>query len=201
MNCAQGSPLSVVLVDDDAARADALGEVLAQAGVNVLASLNSLNGLLYQLEKLQPDVVFVDLQSPGRDTLESLSVVSTYNPKPVVMFSENDDSDFIAQAVEAGVSAYVMDDIAAQRVRPLIDLAIAQFKTHQKLRQALNDALGELERNNVIECAKKLMMEKSGICEDKAHQTLRKLAMDNNKTLEATARSVIGILGNSGDGN
>lgn len=188
-------PIRIMLVDDHPERSASVEEKLKASGFEVISRLPSAAGLLFQIEQLQPDLVLIDLQSPGRDVLESLSVVNSYNPKPVVMFSSEDDPDFIEEAVDAGVTAYMMEELNPQRVKPVIDLAIAQFKSYQSLRQALDDARTKLASHSVIEEAKQLLMAQHGINEDKAHKTLRTLSMDSNMSLPEAARSVIKILG------
>ncbi len=199
---ASNDPIRIMLVDDHPERSASVEEKLKASGFDVICRLPSASGLLFQIEQLQPDLVLIDLQSPGRDVLESLSVVNHYNPKPVVMFSDEDDPAFIEEAVDAGVTAYMMEELHPQRVKPVIDLAMAQFKSYQSLRKALDDARTKLASQSVIEEAKQLLMTQHGINEDKAHKTLRTLSMDTNQSLPEAARSVIKILGkNRGNGN
>lgn len=192
-------PIRIMLVDDHPERSASVEAKLKASGFEVICRLPTATGLLFQIEQLQPDLVLIDLQSPGRDVLESLSVVNSYNPKPVVMFSDEDDPAFIEEAVDAGVTAYMMEELNPQRVKPVIDLAIAQFKSYQSLRQALDDARTKLASQSVIEEAKQLLMAQHKISEDKAHKTLRTLSMDTNQSLPEAARSVIKILGKAGD--
>ncbi len=187
-------PIRIMLVDDQSERAASVEEKLTAAGFVVLSRLPSATGLLFQIEQHQPDLVLIDLQSPGRDVLESLSVVNHYNPKPVVMFTREDDPSYIEEAVDAGVTAYLMDELDTQRVKPIIDLAIAQFKHYQSLRTALNEAQTKLESQSVIEKAKKLLMNQHKIDEEKAHKTLQTLSMDTNQSLPQAAKAVISII-------
>ncbi len=184
-----------MLVDDHVERSASVEEKLRDSGFEVISRLPSATGLLFQIEQHQPDLVLIDIQSPGRDVLESLSVGNHHNPRPVVMFSHEEDPAFIEQAVDAGVTAYLMDELNPDRVKPVIDLAIAQFKSYQSLRKALDDARTKLASQSVIEEAKQLLMAQRGISEDKAHKTLRTLSMDTNQSLPEAARSVINILG------
>ena len=188
-------PIRIMLVDDHVERSASVEEKLRDSGFEVISRLPSATGLLFQIEQHQPDLVLIDIQSPGRDVLESLSVVNHHKPRPVVMFSHEEDPAFIEQAVDAGVTAYLMDELNPDRVKPVIDLAIAQFKSYQSLRRALDDARTKLASQSVIEEAKQLLMDQRGISEDKAHKTLRTLSMDTNQSLPEAARSVINILG------
>ncbi len=198
-NLAGGPSTRVMLVDDQADRAERVERELVAAGYEVVARLPSASGLLYQLEQHHPDVVLIDLQSPGRDVLESLAVVNTHNPRPIVMFSAEDDPAFIQEAVGAGVSGYVLEGIQSDRVKPVIDLAIAQFRNYQSLREELADVQHRLSTHSVVTRAKRLLMKQRGISEDQAHKALRKLSMDSNLSLPEAARSVLRLFGDDAE--
>ena len=108
-------PLQVILVDDDRDRASAVEARLHEVGFNVLSVISTASGLLYQVAQREPDVVIIALDSPDRDVLESLSIASAHNPRPVVMFSEAGDEQFINAAIRAGVTAYQSEDISPAR--------------------------------------------------------------------------------------
>tara|TARA_B110000211_G_scaffold184911_1_gene209739 strand:+ start:1347 stop:1970 length:624 start_codon:yes stop_codon:yes gene_type:complete len=184
----------VMLVDDVPQRSARVAEKLTREGFAVVARLPSATGLLFQIEEQKPDIILIDLQSPGRDMLDSLSVINNHNPTPVVMFSEQDDPSYIAAAVDAGVTAYMVGGVEAERVKPVIDVAMAQFKSFQALRQALDSTRTQLQSLSVIDSAKSLLMQQQNISEDKAHKLLRKLSMDTNQSLPQAAQSVIQIL-------
>lgn len=184
----------VMLVDDLPQRSARVEEKLIQDGFEVISILPSATGLLFQIEQLKPDIILIDLQSPGRDVLDSLSVINAHNPTPVVMFSEEEDPDFIKDAVDAGVTAYMMGGVDTEKVKPVIDVAMAQFKSYQSLRQKLNTTRTQLESLSVIDKAKRLLMDQQGISEDSAHKVLRNLSMDSNQSLPQAAKSVVQIL-------
>ena len=186
--------VSIMLIDDQPERLATVEAKLQESGFDVVACLATANGLLFQIEQHQPDIVIIDLQSPGRDVLESLAIVNHHSPKPVVMFSEEEDPNFISEAVEAGVTAYLMHDFNPKKVKPVIDLAFAQFRTFQTLRRQLDDTRSALATRSVVEEAKALLMQHHSIDEDKAHNTLRTLAMDTNQSLAEAATSIIKIL-------
>jgi response regulator NasT len=184
----------VMLVDDLPERAAIVNTHLVVAGYEVVSRLPTASGLLFQIEQHRPDIILIDLQSPGRDVLESLSVINAHNPTPVVMFSEEEDPGFIAEAVDAGVSAYLMGSFDAKRVKPVIDVAIAQFKSFQSLRQALDTTRDRLETLSTIDKAKSLLIKQHQFTEEQAHQQLRSLSMDSNLTMQQAAQSVVTIL-------
>jgi len=188
------SPVRVMLVDDLPERAAIVDSHLVAAGYEVVSRLPTASGLLFQLEQPRPDIILIDLQSPGRDVLESLSVINAHNPTPIVMFSEEEDPSFIEEAVDAGVSAYLMGSVDANRVKPVIDVAIAQFKSFQSLRKALNSTRDRLESLSVIDKAKSLLIKQHKLTEEEAHQQLRSLSMDTNQSMQQAAQSVISIL-------
>ncbi len=190
----QNNIVRVMLVDDVPQRSARVAEKLAGEGFDVIARLPSAAGLLFQIEQQKPDVILIDLQSPGRDMLESLSVINIHNPTPVVMFSEEEDPSYIEEAVDAGVTAYMVGGVEPERVKPVINVAMAQFKSFQALRQALDSTRTQLQSLSVIDRAKSLLMQQHSVSEDKAHKLLRTLSMDTNQSLPQAAESVIKIL-------
>ncbi len=186
--------LSVILVDDDHERATAVEDNLQRVGFDVLSVIPSAAGLLFQMAQQEPDVVIIALDSPDRDVLESLTIASSHNPRPVVMFSESGDQRFIADAIRSGVTAYQAGDISPQRVRAAIDIAVAQFSAFNELREELDATRQQLADRKLVEQAKGLLMRLHEVDEEEAFKTLRKLAMDKNRTLGETARDVIAIL-------
>lgn len=183
-----------MLVDDHPSRAQLVEEHLKAAGFEVLSVISSATGLLFQIEQHRPDVVLIDLQSPDRDVLESLAIVNRHSPTAMVMFAEEDDPDYIRQAVEAGISTYLMEGINPAKVKPVIEVAMAQFKSFQGLRQELDTARTQLQDRTLIEKAKGLLMLQKRISENEAHQLLTRLAMDNNQKLRDVAQTVIATL-------
>lgn len=187
-------PLSVMLVDDQPERSAMVEKVLTDAGLNVISAIPSCTGLLFQMEQHQPDIILIDLDSPDRDVLESLSIINTHNPKPVVMFSREEDPDFISKAVQSGVTAYQLDSVNPAKVKPVIDLAMAQFKAFQSLREELDSTKMQLADRKVIERAKGLLMKAHKIDEEEAFATIRSLAMETNQRLATTAQSIATML-------
>lgn len=188
-------------MDDDAVRAASVEEALRDAGCEVLSTIATTTALLFQIEQHSPDVVLIDLKFPGRDILESLSVINDHNPTPMVMFSGDDDPDYIRQAFNAGVSTYLTDDVNPDTVKPIIDIALAQFQSFQSLRAELQSARSELEHTRLVNKAKTLLIKQKKISEDEAHQMLKRLSMDNNLKLSEVARTVIATLSNETTGN
>ncbi|WP_444907338.1 ANTAR domain-containing response regulator [Microbulbifer sp. ANSA003] len=181
----------IMLVDDNPERAHLVCERLRAAGYSILAQINSAEGLLFQVEKYRPDIVLIDIESPDRDILESLAIVNREAPTPVAMFSGNGNADFISRAVDSGVSAYMAEGMTPERVAPAIEIAMAQFKHFQQLRQSLERTQQQLTERKAIERAKGLLMAKKNLSEEDAHKTLRNLAMNSNSTIHTVAEQVI----------
>lgn len=184
----------VMLVDDHPQCAAMVEQALNVCGFHIVAMLTSASGLLFQIQELQPHVVMIDIESPDRDILESLSLINQHNPTPVVMFSNEEDPAFIRQAINVGVSAYLMEDINPDKVKPVIDVALAQFEMFQALRQQLSSTQQALDDKNTLDKAKRLLMKHQKIAEPEAHKNMRNLAMNNNQTLVDVAKNVIAIL-------
>ena len=183
--------LKVMLVDDDPGRGAILRQALTDAGYAVFkCPLRGVN-LLAELQRSGADVIIVDMDVPDRDTLESVRHINRDFPRPVVMYAESADADIMRQAVQAGVSAYVVDDINPRRVKPILEVAVARFKEFQALRDELEKTRNTLAERKVVDRAKGILMKKRGMDEETAYQAMRKLAMDRNQRLADVARTVV----------
>ena len=185
--------LNVTIVDDDSGRSIILERALKDAGYAVAAILSSKDNLLLHIEKTQPDMIIVDLDSPSRDSLESMRIVTQHNPKPIVMFTNDTDDSMISEAINAGVSAYVVDGFNEKRIKPIMDVAIARFREFQALRNELEKTKNTLEERKTMDRAKGIIMQQRKCNEEEAYKTLRKLSMENNKRIVEVAEQIISI--------
>jgi response regulator NasT len=183
--------MRVLVYDEDAGRAAVLRAALERSGCTVIVSGASPLALLAEVETRQPDVIVIDTDSPSRDVLEHVCVVSAHRPRPIVMFARDGAPDAIREAVRAGVSAYVVDALDAARVRSIVDVAVAQFDSHQALRARLAAAELRLEERKLVERAKGLLMRQRGLSEPDAYAALRKSAMSQGRRLADVARRLI----------
>jgi len=181
----------VLLVDPDPARAAVLEAGLVECGGQIVAIAKPDEDLVQCVRDAAPDVIIIDMDSPSRDTLESLRAVTRDQPRPIVMFVDNSDDKMINDAIRAGVSAYVIDGLSAKRVKPVLDVAIARFKEFQALRDELEKTKSTLVERKIVDRAKGILMETRGLSEDEAYKTLRKLAMDQNKRLAEVAQALV----------
>jgi response regulator NasT len=187
--------LKVMVVDEVVDRAEVLQRVLAQAGYEVIAYAPSTFDLHRQVGALKPDIIIIDTDSPDRDTLENLCVVSRDEPRPVVMFTHDGDSEKIRAATNAGVSAYVVGGMTPERIGPIIGAAIARFEQFQALKREFEELENKLADRKVIERAKGILMRSRNLSEEEAYGALRKQAMESNARLAEIARQVIAVAG------
>jgi response regulator NasT len=185
--------LRIALVDEKPERSDDLERALVAEGYDVLARLAGGGDLRARIAELAPDVIIVDMQSPERDVLEDMQRLQEQEPRPVVMFVDESDSESIRAAVRAGVSAYVVDGLRSRSVRPIVEVAIARFQAFQALREELDAARVSLEERKLIERAKGILMKRRGVGEAEAYQLLRRAAMDRQMKLVEVARHLIEI--------
>ncbi len=183
--------LRVMLVDNHLERTAPLKQSLTEAGCEVIAHLSDTANLDEAVSRLQPDIVIIDTDSPSRDTLEHLIVMSQNAPRPIVMCTHDGDSEKIRAATRAGVSAYVVGGLSNEKLRPVMDAAIARFEEFKALRAELSEANLKLSERKVIEKAKGLLMKQRGIDEDAAYTLLRNMAMKQNIRLATLAEQVV----------
>ena len=183
--------MRVLVVDESPERAEIIRDGLGRAGYEVTASLSSPVALLKTIDELAPDVIVIDTDSPSRDVLEHLVVMSQHTPRPVVMFASDGAPETIREAVRAGVSAYVVDGLDRDRIKGIVDVAVARFEDFQRLRVELAEATQKLSERKLVERAKGLLMKARGLDEESAYALLRKTAMDRKLTLAEVARHLV----------
>lgn len=184
-------PLRIILVDDDQERSAFLTASLVESHYIVVAQLTAQDNLLAVVEQLEADVVLVDMDSPARDMLENCASMTAKAPHPIVLFTKQSDPATIASAVNAGVTAYIVDGIDTTRLKPILDVAIAQFKQHQKLLADLDDTRTRLADRRDIDRAKAILMRVRQLDENAAYALLRRNAMTKRITLGEAARIVL----------
>ncbi|NIB40001.1 ANTAR domain-containing protein [Pseudomaricurvus alkylphenolicus] len=185
---------TVLLLDADPERHSVLKRGLLDSGFNLVARLTHSSNLTHEVQLQRPDVLVIGIDEPDSDTLGQLSSMRDQDPRPVVMFAEKEAPRLIETVVKAGVNAFVVNDIQAHRLRPIISIAMARFSENQKLREELEQTKGKLAERRVIDRAKGMLMKHRQLSEDEAYKALRKMAMDKGKTLSAVAESIIDVL-------
>jgi response regulator NasT len=183
--------LRVLLVDARRGDASRLSQVLQQSGFEVVGALQESDDVLMAVNRLEPDAIIIDADSPRRDTLEGLALIGRRNPRPIVMLSEQGDSALVRAASEAGVSAYVVESASPQSVRSLVEVAVLHFRGNSLLQAELNRAQQELEDRQLIDRAKCLLMEREGLSERDSYHHLRRIAMSRGQKMADVARRIL----------
>ncbi len=173
---------------------------LLENGYNLIAVLPADAFLEQRLTQLQPDLVIVDAESEARDALEHVVLATRDARRPIVMFTNDSDTSHVKDAVAAGVSAYIVAGLAPERIRPILDVAMARFQHEQALRlelaatrSELDELSAELKDRKLIDRAKGLLMQRQGLSEQAAYQKLRKAAMDKGLKLAEVAQRMLDV--------
>ena len=185
--------LRVMIVDDSEERSLYLRLMLEQVGYQVVAEVFEPSRIYEAVKTRSPDVIIIDTESPSRDTLEHVALLSKTDPRPIVMFSSDAGSATIREAVQAGVSAYIVDGLAAERVKPIIEVAIARFESFQAVRSELAQVKTKLSERKLIERAKGVLMKARSVDEERAYAALRKMAMERNLTIGEVSRQLLAV--------
>ncbi|MEM6275898.1 MAG: ANTAR domain-containing protein [Pseudomonadota bacterium] len=187
--------LSIIVVEPDRDRAMQIVDSLREAGFESIHAISEASSLARQIATLSPDVVLIDMANPSRDMLEEMALASGPLERPVAMFVDRSDDQLTQAAIDAGVSAYVVDGLRPERVKPVIDAAVARFRMIQRMRTELAETKRALEERKVIDRAKGMIMKARGIGEDEAYSLLRKAAMDQGKRLADVAGALVASAG------
>ncbi|MEO0569213.1 MAG: ANTAR domain-containing protein [Pseudomonadota bacterium] len=185
------SELSIIVVETDRDRANQIVDSLARAGFEAIQVISEPSSLKRQIGSFNPDIVLIDMTHPSRDMLEEMAIASKPMDRPVAVFVDRSDDALTSAAIEAGVSAYVVDGMRPDRVKPVLDAAIARFRVFQRMRTELAETKRALEERKVIDRAKGLIMKAKGINEDEAYALLRKAAMNQGKRLADVAEALV----------
>lgn len=188
--------LKILVIGPSRRRLDDLMTALAQAnpGHHLVGRLDRAIDLPRWVEEIAPDAIIMDVDSPSRDTLEQIVVMSDAAPRPIVIFSQDGSPETMRSAVSAGVAAYVVNGLEAERLQPLLQLARLRFEAWQALRDDVLRARQELQEHKMIEQAKRRLMKREGLSEEAAYQALRREAMARRKRLADVARLVIELM-------
>jgi response regulator NasT len=177
----------------EALRSRSLRIGLLQNGCNIVAVLPADVFLPERLAQIGPDMIIVDAESQARDTLEHVVMATRDARRPIVLFTEDNDTTHVRDAIAAGVTAYVVAGLAPDRVRPVLDVALARFQHEEHMRRELADARNQLTERKAIDRAKGLLMQRQGLSEDEAYARLRKTAMDKGLKLAEVAQRILDV--------
>lgn len=166
---------------------------LLENGFNLVAVLPADVFLQERIHQLQPDLIIVDAESDARDALEQVVMATRAARRPIVMFTNNNDASEARHAVASGVTAYIVAGLSSERIRPILDVAMARFEHEQALRQELADTKTELKGRKTIDRAKGLLMQRQNLSEQQAFEKLRKTAMDKGLKLADVAQRMLDV--------
>lgn len=187
--------INIIVVEPDETLARAVADALSADGSCRVVILANASGLARRIAEIEPTVVLIDVADPSRDVIEALSLAAGPKERAVALFAPGGDTDLMRAAIEAGVSAYVADGVRPEALRPIIDLAIAQFGAMHRLRAELEATRRALEERKLVDRAKGILMRARGLSEDEAYATLRKAAMDQKKRLADVAAALVTAAG------
>ena len=187
--------LSILVIDENRLRAAVIEEGLRDAGYDNLTIVHDVVGIARRIADVNPDVIVIDLENPNRDMLENMFQLSKAVQRPIAMFVDRSDQAAIEAAVDAGVSAYVVDGLKRERVKPILDMAISRFNAFARMAHELQEARTELESRKLIDRAKGILMTTRGLAEADAYALLRKTAMNQNRKISEIAESLITAAG------
>lgn len=192
---ARPTTLSILIIDENRLRASVIEAGLREAGYDNLTLIHDVSGIARRIADVEPDVIFIDLENPNRDMLENMFQLSRAVKRPIAMFVDRSDQAAIEAAVDAGVSAYVVDGLKRERVKPILDMAISRFNAFSRMTRELEEARSELENRKLIDRAKGILMTTRGMREAEAYALLRKTAMNQNRKISEIAESLITAAG------
>jgi response regulator NasT len=188
---AADSSFKIVIVDESPIRAAILKEGLRDAGFTSVEHIAEMQNLLARIYRIDPDVILIDLENPSRDILEQMFQVSRAVRRPIAMFVDQSDAASIQQSVEAGVSAYIVDGLKKERIKPILDLCISRFNAFSKLQDELDRTRSALEDRKILDRAKGLLMKAKGLNEEEAYVLIRSTAMREKKKIGEIAQSIV----------
>ena len=187
--------LTILVIDENAIRASIIEEGLREAGHARVTVVHEVNGIARTIETLMPDVIIIDIENPNRDMMEHLFQLTRTVSRPIAMFVDRSDTASIEAAVDAGVSAYIVDGLKKERVKPILDMAVSRFKAFSRLQRELAEAKSALEERKLVERAKGILMKMRSLSEEEAFALLRQTAMNEKKKISEIAQSVVTAAG------
>ena len=187
--------LTILVIDGNAIRGSIIEEGLNEAGHLNVRVIHEMQGVARLIETMDPDVIIIDIENPNRDMMEHMFQLTRMISRPIAMFVDRSDTAAIEAAVDAGVSAYVVDGLKKERIKPILDMAVSRFNAFSRLQRELAEARSALEERKVIERAKGILMKMRGMSEEQAYALLRQTAMNEKKKLADIAQSVVTAAG------
>ena len=185
--------LRILLINDTPKKVGRLRAALIEAGFDVIDESGLIIDLPARVEAVRPDVILIDSDSPGRDVMEQVCLVTRDQPRPIVMFTDEQNPDVMRQAIQSGVSAYIVEGIQAQRLKPILDVAMGRFESDQALRAQLHARDQQMAERKRVELAKGMLMKMKNCNEEEAYTLMRRQAMSRQQKLIQVAEQIIAM--------
>lgn len=187
--------LTILVIDENEIRSSIIEEGLRDAGHHRVTVIHQVQGVARIIETLRPDVIVIDIENPNRDMMEHLFQLTRTLSRPIAMFVDRSDTASIEAAVDAGVSAYIVDGLRKERVKPILDMAVSRFNAFSRLQRELAEAKSALEERKIVDRAKGILMKTRNLSEEDAYALLRQAAMNEKKKIAEIAQSVVTAAG------
>jgi response regulator NasT len=185
--------LRILLINDTPKKVGRLRAALIEAGFEVIDESGLIIDLPARVEAVRPDVILIDSDSPGRDVMEQVCLVTRDQPRPIVMFTDEQNPQVMRQAIQSGVSAYIVEGIQSQRLKPILDVAMLRFESDQALRAQLNARDQQMAERKRVELAKGMLMQMKSCNEEEAYTLMRRQAMSRQQKLIQVAEQIIAM--------
>jgi two-component system, response regulator / RNA-binding antiterminator len=185
--------LRILLINDTPKKVGRLRTALIEAGFEVIDESGLIIDLPARVEAVRPDVILIDSDSPGRDVMEQVCLVTRDQPRPIVMFTDEQNPDVMRQAIQSGVSAYIVEGIQSQRLKPILDVAMLRFESDQALRAQLHARDQQMAERKRVELAKGMLMQMKSCNEEEAYTLMRRQAMSRQQKLIQVAEQIIAM--------
>ena len=183
--------LRILVVEPNPERVRDIVDALREAGWSDVKALLQMSELNQTVREFSPDIVLIDLTNPDRDTLEHISHATETTKRAVALFVDQTDENLTQAALNAGVSAYVVDGLQMDRIKPVLQTAIARFKMMRQFHFELDAVKQALEDRKTIDRAKGILMRQRGMSEDDAYKLLRTTAMSQNRKVIDVAQALV----------
>jgi response regulator NasT len=185
--------LRIAIADDEPRVCQFLEESLGALGHQVVCVANTGQDLVRQCHNTRPDLVVTDIKMPDMDGIDAAVALSEQEPIPIILVSAHIDDELLDRAVQHHVLAYLVKPIKPADLAPAIRIAMRRFEEFQLLNQETSDLKQALADRKVIERAKGVLMDWTGMKEHDAFVRLQKLSKDKNRKLVEIARMIVTV--------
>ena len=187
--------MKVLVAEDETIIRLDLVEMLARAGLDVVAEARDGVEAVELARSAQPDLAVLDVKMPRLDGIEAARRILDGRPIPIVMLTAYGQDELVGRAVEAGVFGYLVKPFREVDLLPAIRAARARHDELTALREQADSLAEALAARKSIERAKGLLMEREGLTEQEAFARLRKASQVSGRPLRVVAEAVVATLG------